>query len=127
MQKVTDQTLERWISALLRIGVVLSALLVLTGGVLYLLRHGHEVVAYQVFQPKESSDRRIAEIIEEALVGRGRSIIQLGLLLLIATPIARVAASLIGFLFEQDKTYLVITLIVLIVLLASLFTGQAHA
>lgn len=127
MEKVTDQSLERWISVLLRVGVSLSAIVVLVGGALYLARHGHEIVAYENFQPERSADRRVAEIVQEVAALRSRAIIQLGLLMLIATPIARVAFSLIGFLFERDRTYVVITLIVLSVLLFSLFSGQAHA
>ncbi len=46
--------------------------------------------------------------------------IQLGLLLLIATPVARVGCSVVGFLRERDPTYVVLTLIVLSVLLYTL-------
>ena len=51
----------------------------------------------------------------------GQAIIQFGLLLLIATPVARVAFAAIGFAMERDYLYVVITLIVLVVLLYSLF------
>ena len=51
----------------------------------------------------------------------GRGIIQLGLLLLIATPVARVVFSVIGFVRQRDFVYVVLTLIVLAVLLYSLF------
>jgi uncharacterized membrane protein len=51
---------------------------------------------------------------------RGRSLIQLGLLLLIATPIARVVFSIVGFAIERDRMYVAFTLIVLAVLLYSL-------
>jgi uncharacterized membrane protein len=52
--------------------------------------------------------------------GRGRGLIQLGLLFLIATPIARVAFSIVGFAIERDRMYVVFTLIVLAILLYSL-------
>jgi uncharacterized membrane protein len=47
-------------------------------------------------------------------------LIQLGLLLLIATPIARVGCSIVGFAIERDRMYVAFTLIVLAILLYSL-------
>jgi uncharacterized membrane protein len=52
-----------------------------------------------------------------------RAIIQLGLLLLIATPVARVAFSAVAFAIEHDYMYVVITLIVLAILSYSLFSS----
>jgi uncharacterized membrane protein len=49
------------------------------------------------------------------------AITQLGLLALVATPVARVAASVVGFAIEGDRLYVAITLTVLAILLASLF------
>jgi uncharacterized membrane protein len=54
---------------------------------------------------------------------RGRSIIQFGLLLLIATPVARVLISAVAFALQRDRTYVLITLAVLGVLLLSLWGG----
>jgi uncharacterized membrane protein len=51
------------------------------------------------------------------LRGEGRPLIQLGLLLLIATPIARIAISILGYLLEKDYLYTVLTVIVLLVIL----------
>ncbi len=62
-------------------------------------------------------------ILKEALNFKGRDIIQLGLLVLIATPVARVIFSLIGFLFEKDWIYVAITFIVLIILFICLFSN----
>ncbi|MBV9155052.1 MAG: DUF1634 domain-containing protein, partial [Acidobacteriaceae bacterium] len=73
-----------------------------------------------------SIDRIVSEIIKGAFAVRARSIIQLGILLLIATPIARVAFSLVGFALGRDRTYVVITAIVLTVLLVSLITGAVQ-
>jgi uncharacterized membrane protein len=56
---------------------------------------------------------------------RPASVIQLGLLLLIATPVARVAMSLVAFILQRDRVYVVVTLIVLAVLIFSL-TGGIH-
>jgi uncharacterized membrane protein len=51
-------------------------------------------------------------------------VIQLGLILLIATPVARVALSLLAFAVQKDKMYVVVTAIVLGLLVYSLFFGR---
>jgi uncharacterized membrane protein len=62
--------------------------------------------------------------VRDALAMRGRGIIQLGLLLLIATPVARVAISVVAFAVQRDRLYVAITLLVLAILLCSLMSGQ---
>ena len=59
-----------------------------------------------------------------ALAGRPRHLIQLGLLILIATPVARVAFALLAFWFRRDHAYMAITAIVLAVLVYSLNGGR---
>lgn len=56
----------------------------------------------------------------------GKAIIQLGLLLLVATPIARVVFSAFAFFAEGDYLYVGITLLVLAVLMFSLFGNVVH-
>lgn len=123
--KVTDSSIERMVSVLLRTGVTISGAVVLVGGVLYLVRHGYERVDYRVFHSQPAIDSRLPQIVAGVVGLRSRSIIQLGVLLLIATPIARVAVSLVGFALERDRTYVLITAIVLAVLLFSLIHGAA--
>jgi len=123
MRKVTDQSLEIAISVILRTGVSIAGAVVLFGGILFLLRHGAQPVNYHQFHGEPPADRHIGGIISGVLAFQARSIIQLGVLLLIATPIARVALSLIGFTFERDRTYVVITAIVLAVLTYALISG----
>ncbi|HEX4808658.1 MAG TPA: DUF1634 domain-containing protein [Bryobacteraceae bacterium] len=123
MPKVTDEKLESVISVILRTGVSIAGAVVLVGAAFYLARHGAQQVNYHQFHGEPIADRKIGAIIAGALALSGRSIIQLGVLLLIATPIARVAFSLVGFAFERDRTYVVITAIVLAVLTYSLING----
>jgi uncharacterized membrane protein len=78
-------------------------------------------VEFRVFRGEPADLRSVRGIINEALEQRGQGIIQLGLLLLIATPVARVAFSIFGFAEERDSMYVVFTLIVFSVLLYSLF------
>jgi uncharacterized membrane protein len=115
-----DRRLEVILGNLLRTGVLLSAAVVLLGGSVYLWRHAHEPANYRVFQGEPSEYRSISGVIRSVLNGRGRGLIQLGLLFLIATPIARVAFSIAGFAMERDWMYVGFTVVVLTVLLYSL-------
>ena len=116
----TDQRIENILGNLLRAGVLLSALVVSIGGVIYLLRHGHSPVDFRVFRGEPADLRDVRGIIRDTLALRGRGIIQLGLLVLIATPVARVAFSIFGFAEERDRMYVVFTVIVFSILLYSL-------
>ncbi|MGA7924992.1 MAG: DUF1634 domain-containing protein [Candidatus Sulfotelmatobacter sp.] len=116
----TDKRMEIFIGNLLRAGVLLSALLVLFGAVIYLVRHGQSPADYRVFRGEPSDLRGVGGILRTAVALRGGGIIQLGLLLLIATPVARVAFSIFGFAEERDRLYVVVAAIVLLVLAYSL-------
>jgi uncharacterized membrane protein len=119
MNTWNDERLERIISIVLRTGVILSAAIVFLGGACYLVRHGHELADYHVFRGAPEEYRSVRGIIHAMGPSNCRAIIQFGLLILIATPIARVAVSLVGFALERDRTYVVITSIVLAVLIYS--------
>ncbi len=115
-----DRRLEIVLGNLLRTGVLFSAAIVIAGACVYLARHAHEHAEYRVFQGEPSDFRTIPGVIQSVMHGHGRGLIQLGLLFLIATPIFRVAFSVVGFGLERDRMYVVFTLIVLAVLLYSL-------
>jgi uncharacterized membrane protein len=118
-----DHRIEVILGNLLRSGVLLSAAVVLCGACVYLSRHAHELADYQTFRGEPAEFRTIPGVIRSVLNGRGRGLIQLGLLLLIATPIARVAFSIVGFSIERDWMYVAFTVIVLAILLYS-FLGS---
>jgi uncharacterized membrane protein len=122
----TDQKLENLVGNLLRAGVSLSAFVVAIGGIIYLARHGREPANYRVFQGEPSELKSVGGIVRFAFGFHGRGIIQFGLLLLIATPVFRVALSIWGFAAERDRMYMIFTGIVLVVLLYSLLgSGSA--
>jgi uncharacterized membrane protein len=123
-QAFNDEQVEQVMGNLLRCGVLTAAAVVAAGGAVYLARHGSEPVNYHTFHGEPSYFERPWEIVAHALAGSGRGIIQLGLLLLIATPVARVIFSVFAFARQRDYTYVILTLIVLAVLLYSLFVGQ---
>src|SRR5947209_2831978 len=121
----TEQHFEQILGNLLRSGVILAAMVVLLGGVLFLVGHGNEITTNREFHSQPVDLRSPAGIISDALALRSRGIIQLGLLLLIATPVARVLFSVYSFARQGDWIYVAITLLVLAVLLGSLFGGLA--
>jgi uncharacterized membrane protein len=115
-----DYQIEVVIGYVLRYGVMVSAAIVLFGACIYISRHAHEPANYRIFRGVPSEFRTIPGVLQSIHDGRGRGWIQFGLLLLIATPIARVAFCTIAFALERDRLYVLFTVIVLVVLLYSL-------
>jgi uncharacterized membrane protein len=120
----TEKRMDELMGLLLRSGVILAASIVLAGGVVYLARHPFPPINYRVFQGEPQNLRTVSGIFSEAKAFHGRGLIQLGLLVLIATPIARVTFSVFAFFYQRDWKYVVFTLIVLGLLLYSLL-GRA--
>jgi uncharacterized membrane protein len=120
----TDRRMDEIMGTLLRTGVILAAVVVFVGGVVYLSRHRVPPTNYHVFQGEPAEVRTISGILHEALAFNGRGLIQLGLLILIATPIARVVFSVLAFLYQRDWMYVVVTLFVLGLLFYSLLAGH---
>ncbi|HJP61205.1 MAG TPA: DUF1634 domain-containing protein [Gemmatimonadaceae bacterium] len=120
-----DPRVEQIIGRLLQLGVLSAAVVVLIGGIALLVQYGSDAAAFQVFHSENASLRSIAAIVTVAFHGDSRGIVQLGLLLLIATPIARVALTLVAFALQRDRLYVATTLIVLILLLYGLIWGRA--
>jgi uncharacterized membrane protein len=94
------------------------------GAAFYLVRHGGEHPDYRLFRGEPAALRDIGGIVRESLKWRGTGLIQLGLLVLLATPVARVAFSVVAFLLQRDRLYVVVTLIVLGILLYSIAGGR---
>jgi uncharacterized membrane protein len=118
---VDDERVEVMIANLLRAGVVIAALVVIAGAIPYLGAHPRAHVSYRSFHGEPDQLKTAPGVIAYAFSGSALGVIQLGLLLLIATPIARVIFSAIAFALEGDRMYVGFTLIVLSVLLYSLF------
>jgi uncharacterized membrane protein len=116
----SDYDIELLLGTLLRAGVLTAAAVVLAGGVLYLIKYGRVPPRYSEFAGEPEDLRDVPGILRAAAALRPRGLIQLGLLLLIATPVARVAFSLIAFLRQGDRLYTAITLFVLTLLVLSL-------
>jgi uncharacterized membrane protein len=118
-----DSGLDVLLAYVLRAGVLASAILVFSGGVIYLYTHWRATAAYEVFRSQPPELRSVAGAFASARALTGEGLIELGLLLLIATPIARVALSVILFARQRDWLYVGITLLVLSLLTYSLLAG----
>jgi uncharacterized membrane protein len=124
MAAIKDRNLALVIGNIMRWGVIVSISLAFIGGVIYLFRHGDEVTNFSHYT---ENDQTILQFLKSTFDGvvhfKGRAIITLGILLLFGTPIVRVLFSLVGFIFEKDKLYIMITLIVLMVIIISISGG----
>jgi len=115
-----DRRLDIIIGNLLRTGVLLAAAVVFVGAVAYLVQHHGDRVRYHPFTPGGAELRTLSGVTRSAAHFDSVGLMQFGLLLLIATPVARVVMAIAGFALERDRLYVVVSLIVLAVLLFSL-------
>jgi uncharacterized membrane protein len=122
-ERWSDDRVEQVVGNLLRIGVLVAAAVAVAGGVAVLVQHGARVASYGTFTGETAEFTSIGGIVRGVLALDSRAVVQLGLVLLIATPIARVVFSLVAFLLQRDGLYVVITGIVLAVLVFSLVFG----
>jgi uncharacterized membrane protein len=123
MQPWSDEQVERLVGRLLQVGVIIAAVVVLAGGIVFLLHHGMETENHRTFRGEPSRLKSLWGIGQEAIEFHGRGLIQLGLVLLIATPVARVALTVFAFVRQRDFVFVGVTLLVFGVLLYSLFSG----
>jgi uncharacterized membrane protein len=120
-----DKKLEIAIGWMLRVGVFTAALVVFIGGVIYLHHPSAKVPDYRTFHGTIAQDRSAHGVIRGVGEGKSLAIIQLGMILLIATPVGRVVFALVGFGAERDWLYTVVSLVVLAVLIFSFFRGAS--
>lgn len=118
--KAEEKRFDEMISVLLRTGVIVSSVIVLIGGIFYLAQSGMLKPVYKPFHREPHNLRSLADIARGVFTWNPRNWIQFGLLILVATPVARVALCVITFVKQRDRTYIVLTLIVLCVLVFGL-------
>jgi uncharacterized membrane protein len=116
-QDFDDRRMEVIMGRLLQVGVLLASFVMLAGGILYTRAHHAEAPNYRVFSSEPQSLRYLGGVISGIRNGDPAAIIQLAVVLLIATPVARVVFALIGFAIEKDKLYILVSFTVLLVLL----------
>lgn len=123
IKKVTDHDMQQLIGQVLRYGVLISGAVAIIGGIWYLFQHGSGTPHYTTFNGEPAGYTSLSGILKGLGQGSATEIIQLGVVILIATPILRIVFSLLAFILEKDKLYVLITLIVLSIILFSMFGG----
>jgi uncharacterized membrane protein len=121
----SDHEVEQLIGRLLQVGVLVAAAVVLVGGVMLLVQHGTRPVEFATFSTATSPLQSLGGIFRGAFALDAMAIVQLGLVLLIATPVMRVALTLVAFALQRDRLYVVLTAVVLALLLYGLIWGRA--
>ncbi len=106
---------ELIISGVLRGGVLLSVAIILTGISWFFVQHYTGTLANPTFPDT------LPAVIKGVVAADPLAVAVLGLLVLLATPVLRVAVSIVAFAIEQDRTYVIITTLVLAILLFSVF------
>jgi uncharacterized membrane protein len=122
-----ETKMQRLIGTTLRTGVMAASATGVVGGAIFLAAHGGQPVSFRVFEGAASPYTSPWQMLRQALAwdsadhaNQGLAISQLGILLLMLTPIIRVAFSIIGFSMERDLIYVAITSTVLAILIGSL-------
>jgi uncharacterized membrane protein len=123
-RRPNDHRMEHLIGNLLRFGVIIAACIVAIGGAFYIVRRAGTVPHYGSFQGEPEFLEHVGQVLKAAASLRSEAVIQVGLLVLIAVPIFRVAVSIVAFLLKRDWLYSLVTVIVLAVLLFALLGGM---
>lgn len=122
---------ERLISDVLRTGVAASLLLVVAGTIVSFVRHPDYMSSAtelrRLTAPGAAFPHTVNDVVRGVRSGRGQAIVTVGLLLLVATPVLRVAVSIVAFALQRDRIYAIISAVVLAILLLSFMLGKAGA
>ena len=123
------RAVELLISRLLRAGVVTSLAVIVSGTVLSFVHHPEYLSSPPALPRLTSPGAAILRTPRDVLQGlihlRGQAVVVVGLLLLVATPVLRVAVSILGFVYERDPAFVAVTSVVLALLILSFILGKA--
>jgi uncharacterized membrane protein len=117
----SERRLALEVGGILRLGMIIASAVIALGLIPFLLREGGRHADFHVFRGEPAAFRTIPGAIADAARGDPRGIMQVGVLLLLATPVARVALCLVEFARERDRLYVAVTLAVLAALAWGLF------
>lgn len=121
MKAFQDKDLQSFIGNLLRYGVLIAMVIVVVGLGIYLFQSGNQMVNYSTFDANNQFS--FPSFFKRLATGNNAAIMELGVIVLIAIPIARVLFTMIGFWLEKDRLYTFIAFIVLCIIGFSLFFG----
>ena len=120
----SDHAVEQVIGRLLQIGVFTAAAVAIVGAILVLIQHGSAAPAFSDFSAAPAHLTSIGGILRGVREMRSESIVQLGIVLLIVTPMLRVGFTLVAFMLQRDRVYVAITTLVLALLVYGLAFGR---
>lgn len=118
-----EEHVEQMVGNLLRIGVLIAAAVTIVGGIAFMIHHGSLIPDHSVFRGQPAMLSSVSGVISGVLALEPAAIVQLGIVLLIATPVARVLLTLVAFAVQRDWMYVLISAIVLALLAYSLLVG----
>ncbi|MEO6903908.1 MAG: DUF1634 domain-containing protein [Bacteroidia bacterium] len=114
-----DKGIEKIIGNLLLTGVIIAASVVIFGAILFLVKHGLEIPSYDTFNAYHFNHTNFHNLLTGLTTFQSDSIMEFGILLLIATPVLRVLFSVFAFAYEKDYMYVIFTAFVFCVLIFS--------
>jgi uncharacterized membrane protein len=117
---LSTKEMQNTISLILLSGTLLSAALVIIGGIMYLSEHGSQIMPFELLQT-DMVPTSMKQVWQFALSFSSLAIIELGLLLLVATQMVRVALLCWFYAMQKDLAFLFISLFVLVILIYSCF------
>lgn len=124
------ERVERIISVVLRSGVALSLTLIAAGTILSFVHHPTYVRSADDLRhltwPGAAFPHTLHDVVQGLRVWHGQAVVVVGLLVLVATPVARVAISIVLFFLTRDRAFVIITTVVLALLLLSFFLGKVE-
>ena len=119
-----NKKMQQLISSTLRVGVMTACCIAILSGTYYLICHGSEPIPnYYTFHGEPSSLTSLSGIFGGLLHLKAANWIQLGVLVLMLTPITRIILSLFDFAHQRDWLYVTITMIVFLVILSNSLGG----
>ena len=120
-----DEQLQNALAKLMISGVAISAVIILAGLIWFVAANSALKPGDHIFsgEPKyfENPVSMVKRAFDEGVLGERRSIVMIGVVLLLINPLLRVAFAALGFAAQKDRLYTTISLIVLTVLIVSFF------
>lgn len=113
----SNQKAEWVIGWILLVGISVSALIILSGGILFLIHHGHDNI--QILLQNTSTYKTLPEIVNALMTMKATSVMELGILMLVATQVLRVGLLAIFYIAIRDMMFTSFSLFILAMLLYS--------
>jgi uncharacterized membrane protein len=122
---MNDEQIQNALARVMLSGVVIAALIMAAGLIWFLATHPGLPAGDHIFRGEPKYFENPISMFQRALdfgdVGHRRSLIMIGVILLLINPFVRVAFGAFAFAVQGDRLYTAVSLVVLAVLLVSFF------